>query len=204
MGHTSIKRFITASLCILAFSIIGASASFGALNAYLEIKSSDGKIYKATPDAGGKFTFTGVQPGSYELRLVASYEYFALKKKDADAHKGEIQLLSFSWGASNSGAISGSGNADRESGTPAVSEIVVTKSTDKSSPRVAAADVNGDGRADRAAPQKIREAKGISVQNPTQDGTEYYTIIMKNVIVTAACSASGTVSGIAITQPGVR
>jgi len=197
MKHSFIYRFTAASLFILALSIFGSSASFGAVADYfLKFRNTTtGKTYTAKPDASGKFTFTGVQPGTYTMILAGSDEYFALKKKDEDAHKSEIQLLSFSWGAPNSG---------RESSAPSVSEIIVTKSTDASSPNFAAADLNKDGKNDRAAEQKIREAKLISVTNPSKDGTEYYVIIMKDVIVTSMCSPTGTVSGIAINQPGVK
>ena len=204
MKHTFIYRFTVASLFILALSIFGASASFGALNAYLKLQGkTNGKSYKVTPDANGKFSFQKVEVGSYQLQLVASDEYFAAKQKDKDAHKDEIQLMSFSWGASNS-IVSNSGNADRESSAPSVSEIVVKKSTDKSSPGVASGDLNGNGTADLAAPQKIREAKGVSLQNPMQAGSKYYVIILDNVMVSSVCSPSGTISGFAINQPGVK
>jgi type VI protein secretion system component Hcp len=207
MKHSFIHHYTAASLLIIAVGIFGASASFGAeSNYYLKFRSSAGKTYTAKPDANGKFTFTGVQPGTYTLILAGSDEYFAAKKKDADAHKGELQLLSFSWSVVSRPASSSSvtGNADRESSAPSVSEIVVTKSTDKSSPDVALADLNGDGMLDRAAPQKIREPKAISLKNPVKEGTEYYVIIMQNVIVTSACSPTGTISGFAIKEQGVK
>ncbi len=53
----------------------------------------------------------------------------------------------------------GNGQADRESSAPSVSEIVVTKPSEK---RVAAGDVNGDGRADVANGPR---------QTTSQDGT---------------------------------
>jgi hypothetical protein len=64
--------------------------------------------------------------------------------------------------------------------------------------------MNGDGRNDFTAVQKIREPKAISLSNFSQDGSSYYVVIMQNVIVTSACSPTGTISGIAIKEPGVK
>jgi hypothetical protein len=184
MKHSFITRFSAASLFILALGIFASSASYGAVNAYLIFKSSDGKTFKATPDAGGKFSFTNVQPGTYSLILAGSDEYFAAKSADKDKHKNWIELQSFSWGTS--------------SGT------IISKSTDKSTPGIAVADVNKDGRNDFAVQNIISSPRKISLDNPVKDGSAYYVIVMSNVIVTSACSASGTVSNIAIKENGVK
>jgi len=199
MEHSFIRRFSAVSLFILALSLFASSASFGALNAYIIFKSSDGKIYKATPDANGKFTFTNVQPGTYSLILAGSDEYFAAKKKaDKDKHKDEIELMSFSWGASSSTISSGSSSSSSSSASS-----ILSKSSDKSTLGVAITDMNNDGRNDFAV-QKIREPKLVSLDNPVKDGSAYYVVIMKDVIITSACPVSGTVNGIAINQPGVK
>ncbi|MFI5377975.1 MAG: type VI secretion system tube protein Hcp [Tepidisphaerales bacterium] len=61
----------------------------------------------------------------------------------ANGHTGEIQLQSFQWGVGRGiGSPTGS-SADRESSAPSVSEIVVTKTTDRATPMLLQAILTG-------------------------------------------------------------
>lgn len=57
------------------------------------------------------------------------------------------------------------GQSDRESSSPSVSEVVVTKPAASDAPRVATGDVNGDGRADVAintSHSNIKNSKDVA------------------------------------------
>jgi type VI secretion system secreted protein Hcp len=58
---------------------------------------------------------------------------------------GWIELNSFQWGVGRGISSSTGGSADRESSTPSVSEIVVTKSVDKASPALTNSALQGKG-----------------------------------------------------------
>lgn len=59
----------------------------------------------------------------------------------AHKHKGEIELLSFSWGLSQSGASSGGGGG---AGKVQVGDFVITKQIDASSPKLMEACCQGE------------------------------------------------------------
>jgi type VI secretion system secreted protein Hcp len=70
------------------------------------------------------------------LAAMNAYLYIDGVKGDAtDAgHQGWIEVSSFQWGVGRGIGSPMGGSADRESSAPSVSEIVVTKNTDKASP----------------------------------------------------------------------
>ena len=168
MKHTFINRIGATTLVVLALSIFGASQSFGALNAYLQLKGTkNGKSYKTTTDATGKFSFKDVVPGSYELRFVGSPEYFAAAEK---GHKDAIEVISFQYGMALSQSGAGGSHASQAGSLDS---------------RVADADVTGDRKS----------AKTIMLAKTTKDGKTYYKIIYTDIVISAVCSPRGALQG---------
>ena len=95
---------------------------------------------------------------------------------------------------------SASGNKDRESSSPSVSEVTLTKPANGSKP-VATGDVNGDGHADRAASRN----SGHASESVNGAGRESSSPSVSEVVVTKPASggssngardvASGQVTG---------
>ena len=63
-------------------------------------------------------------------------------ESQAIQHPGEINVLNFSWGVSNPSAISGGGSG-QTAGVPKFSDILITLSLDKSSPKLMLACAQG-------------------------------------------------------------
>ena len=151
MPHFSIHRFTVAALFVLAISTIGSSVSFGGIEAYLNLKGSNGQSYKATPDASGKFTFEDVEPGTYRLLFVGSPAIFE------SAHPPLIEIQSFSWGT-------------------AVSD-------------------SNQSHAPKQEINSIPAPKIISFKRQRVVGTNYYTVVIDNIVVTGTSSPSGKLRG---------
>ena len=64
----------------------------------------------------------------------------------ADGHAKWIELNSFQWGVGRGITSPTGGSADRESTAPSVSEIVLTKETDQSSPKLLNESLQGEGQ----------------------------------------------------------
>ena len=64
----------------------------------------------------------------------------------ADGHAKWIQLNSCQWGVGRSITSPVGGSSDRESSAPSVSEVVVTKDTDSSSPKLFGEALEGEGQ----------------------------------------------------------
>ncbi len=64
----------------------------------------------------------------------------------ADGHAGWIELQSFNWGVSRDISAPTGAAADRESSAPTLHEVVVTKNTDSSSPKLLNEAYQGDGQ----------------------------------------------------------
>jgi len=95
-----------------------------------------------------------------------------IKGESVDAkHKDEIELLSFSWGVTNSGTIgSGGGGAGRET----FRDLSIVHNVDKASPRLLAACATGLHLKDATITQR-KAGKGQQ---------EYLIIKMNDVIIT--------------------
>ena len=98
----------------------------------------------------------------------------ALKGESADAkHPGEIDVLAWSWGMSNSGSThQGSGSG---AGKVNVQDISFTKYIDKSSPDLVLAACNG----------KHFDKATLVVRKAGEKPLEYLTITMSDVIITS-------------------
>ena len=100
-----------------------------------------------------------------------------------DKHKGEIEVLSFSWGVSNSASITGTGGG---AGKATFHDIVFTHGIDKASPSLLRACATG---------QHIKEAT-ITHRKAGKGQQEFLVIKLNDVIVTSVAlnDASGGTS----------
>ncbi|HYM19786.1 MAG TPA: FG-GAP repeat protein [Candidatus Kapabacteria bacterium] len=199
MKYIQKHRILLASLFILAVTVL-ASNSFAALNAYMVFKGqTNGKTYKATPDADGKFTFSNVDSGMYSLILVidaAGNAPPSAEKKKSDEHPKSIELMSFSWGATNAGARitnrpQGSNaqlSSASKTGAPA-SPTFTPDVVGQYQTRVATGDLNGDG-----IPDVIVSSVTATIDTHSADASQVSTVILQNVLVTSACSPTGKVT----------
>jgi len=99
----------------------------------------------------------------------------------SSSHKGEIELMSWSWGASNPTHISGSGMS---SGKVSMSDITCSKRVDKSSPKLLELLVTG----------KHVDLATLSCQKQTGDKKpqDYLTIKLKEVYVSSYQTGGST------------
>jgi len=88
-------------------------------------------------------------------------------------HKGEIDVLAWSWGLSQSGSFHAGGGGG--AGKASFQDISITKWIDKSSPILMLYCSNGD---------HFKKAK-LTVRKAGKKPLEYLTIDMKNVLVTS-------------------
>ncbi|MEP7234033.1 MAG: type VI secretion system tube protein Hcp [Ignavibacteriota bacterium] len=196
---TQSSRFMTASIFVLALSVLSTSVSFGALNAYLKLKGQhSGKSYKAVPDASGKFSFKDVAPDTYTLVFVGSPASPAVTVKGEssdDGHKDWIEISSFSFGSSNSGSMTtGSGASGREASAPSVSEIVVTKQMDAVSPRgvtVASGAPNRSTLATQCA--KGTHFPPVKLEMRTTGSGDPSTVVYQDIVVASTGTLDGAV-----------
>jgi hypothetical protein len=181
-----------------------SSSSFAALNAYLKLKGQkQGKTYKATPDASGKFKFSDVEPDVYDLTFEVTATDQAGNTGSDSKKISTIEISSFSWGSTNVGSNSGPGSqgggitpdAAQGKSTPVTRSNISNNRTftvDAQGPvvtisgvHVATGDVNGDGIADMiTSPVKI-SVNGASDSGPASE------IVLKNIMITSISSPSG-------------
>lgn len=99
-----------------------------------------------------------------------------------DKHKGEIEILSFSWGVSNSGSFASGGGGG--TGKASFSDVTFESATQSSSPRLAQFTANG-----KHIPTAL-----LTLRKRGQQQTEFIKITMSEVIVSSynqAGSADG-------------
>jgi type VI secretion system secreted protein Hcp len=109
-----------------------------------------------------------------------------------DKHKGEIEVLSYSWGVSNSANIGG-GAGGGGAGKATFQDLSFTHTTDKASPLLLKACATG---------QHIKEAT-ITRRKAGKGQQEYLIIKMNDVIVTSVAlsdaSGGGSAEHVSIT-----
>ena len=96
----------------------------------------------------------------------------------ADKHKGEIELVGFSWGVTNTGNPGGGGGG---AGRAQFSDLSFTKRVDKSSPVLFLACASG---------KHIKEAQ-LSVRKAGRAALEYLKIKLTDVLVTSFQETAG-------------
>ena len=100
----------------------------------------------------------------------------------AHGHKGEIEVLSFSWGVSNSGASNGGGGG---AGKVQITDFSIVKYLDSASPQLFEACCSG---------QQIPSANMTILRKAGGGQQEFFTIKMTDVFVTGV-SPGGTTGG---------
>jgi type VI secretion system secreted protein Hcp len=105
-----------------------------------------------------------------------------IKGESTDSkHKGEIDILSFSWGVTNSGTIGGGGGG---AGKATFQDLSFTHSIDKASPLLLKACATGE---------HIKEA--TITQRKAGKGQQEYLIIKMNDIIITGVSLSSSEGG---------
>ena len=98
-----------------------------------------------------------------------------------DGHEGEIEILSFSWGVSNPGAIETIGGGSG-AGKVTLSDFTVAKRSDKASPKLFRAAVREDifEEADGHAPIRL-----VMIYTPegTEESVEVFSIELDNSVI---------------------
>jgi type VI secretion system secreted protein Hcp len=110
----------------------------------------------------------------------AAVDYFlkldGIKGESVDEkHKGEIDILSFSWGVNNIGSITGGGGAGKAS----FKEFTVTKKVDRSSPKLMLACATGE----RLPQMQFAVAREPSANDP--EGGAYYIITLSDILISS-------------------
>jgi type VI secretion system secreted protein Hcp len=99
----------------------------------------------------------------------------------AEGHAKWIEVNSFQWGVGRGISSPTGASADRESSAPSVSEVVVTKSTDVSSPKLLSEAYQGEG-------QKVQ----IDFCKTDKGKLEVYlTITLENTMISGYSLSSG-------------
>ena len=106
-------------------------------------------------------------------------------ESESSLHTDEIEILSFSWGATNSAVRSAAGSP--KGGKPTVSEITITKEVDKASAQLFSACVNST----------LIKTATISWSKSTGGGKpeDYMVYTLTNVYVTSVQSSSSKDQG---------
>ena len=178
------KNFI--ALILLSVSFAATAVAQG--GAILQIQGPGG-THTAPLDPQGNANILGVKPGTYQVALLVPA---VQKVRDAanrstsasdDKHKNWIDIESWSWGASYVGSANGGvwkttdgGAAKREASAPSISEVVVTKNQDASSP---------------ALMKAVKPKRGQLTNKTNHGGTEYYKIELENILVSSVQGSGG-------------
>lgn len=101
-------------------------------------------------------------------------------------HKGEIDILSFSWGLSNSGSFSGGGGG---AGKASFQDLSLTTQLSKASPKLYLACATGD---------HIKKAT-LTVRKQGKEAQEYYIITLEDVLVSGV-QTGGAAGNSSITE----
>lgn len=96
-------------------------------------------------------------------------------------HEKWIELNSFQWGVGRGISSPTGASADRESSAPSISEIVVTKTSDKSTPKLMSEAVQGEGKTVEIHFVKTEKGKL----------TTYQTYKLTNTMISSYSQSSG-------------
>ena len=119
--------------------------------------------------------FTILIASSFGSAFAATDYFLKIEGVDGEStdakHKGQIEIDSFSWGVSNSGAMAAGGGGG--SGKASFSDLHFTKTVDKSSPKLMEAVATGEHL--RSVDLVVRKAGGEQL--------EYYKVTLQDVLI---------------------
>ena len=206
---TSSNRIFGISFVLAAMLI--STSSFAALNAYLKLKGSNGKTYKTTADASGKFSFSNVEPGNYKLVWVLP------PGEGSPTGDCEIHIESFSWGATNTGGtIDAPLSTDAQGkSTPATRSNISNNRSSGGGTEVSPEPVEMQGKSTPVTRSNIsnnRSSGGgtgkvqlqdfhfkTNASKLSKDGDEYYTVVFEDILISSYTAPSGNVGGLQCT-----
>ena len=96
----------------------------------------------------------------------------------AENHKGEIEISSWSWGVSNSGSMAAGGGGG--AGKASFSDFHITKTVDKSSPKLMEAVATGE------------HLKSLTMRKSGGNQQEYYIIHLSDIVISSYSTSSGS------------
>ena len=152
------KKILIAAFACLSAMAMAQSSNNDAASASKETKPRD----VATGQASGK---TASQPGQVTAPRDLATGQASGKRQYAPVIIRKVTDDDPAAAQTNNPPQNNGGQANRESSAPSVSEIVVTKATDKAVPQVSKGDVNGDGKADAAinnSHSNIKNSKDVA------------------------------------------
>ncbi len=172
------RTIIIKALSFVAVSAFVTSMSFAQGGAFLSLRAADGSVRTAPVSPQGSCTIDNLTPGTYGVALlvpaVQKVRDAAARSSADKGHDKWIEIQSWSWGASQSAGHGGGGGAGKVS----VHDISVTKSTDKSSPKLAEAVAKG--KISSGSPARVQATQTI-----THGGQPYYEIKLEDVMVSS-------------------
>jgi len=191
------KNFIR-TLVLVALAFI-TSASFAAQSVHLMLKGSGGKVYACKSDASGKFSFSKVEPGTYQLVWVLPDG-----TTPDNTESCAIEVESFSWGATNmgTGGHGGGGGAGRVSSTStgAVDSDDDNDGVSESSKVTKSRSNIQNNRTVNTTRSNIKR-KASEFQSTT--GGKYCVVVLEDVVISGLTDCPGTISGMAINEKGL-
>ncbi len=175
-----ISKLIASAMLVLFFAGLASATPV-----YIKFEGVDGEMQVAEVDQNGACSFKLTKPGKYKASLllpaVQKIRESPTKRANAsdDSHKETIEIASWSFGSSNPTSVGSSGiSSGREASAPSVSEIVVTKTQDKSSPKLA------EGVSKGKTTQELKK-------QTTHNGDTYYQVKLTDVMVSSWQTSSG-------------
>jgi type VI secretion system secreted protein Hcp len=177
------KTIITKLAAFILLGMLVANIA-SATPIYMKIEGVDGESQVAEVNPDGTCSFKIKKPGKYSAALLLPAvqkvrESANRSQASDDKHKEWIEVLSWSWGASNPSSVGSTGmSSGREASTPSVSEIVVTKQMDKSTPKLA------EGVSKGKTTQELKK-------QTTHNGETYYQVKLTDVMVSSWQSSGG-------------
>lgn len=205
---TFIRLFL---LCLIP--ITQSTVSVAAESVHLFLKGNNGKTYKTSTDASGKFSFDNVEPGKYELVWVLPDGTTPDKIESA-----AIEIESFSWGVSQMSHHGSSTSSNlRTTETPTAAQAPAgTGRPSPSGPSGGAPtgqptpppgiQTGGGGSGGSSGRTKSRSniQNNFTSEDFTQvSGGKYCAVLMKDVVISSLSGCEGTCGKMAINEKGV-
>jgi len=190
----TIKSSFFLAIIAIAF-LLTAYPSQGAETVHLYLKRVDNgqswDVKSTTISSNGSFIFKNVPAGNYELVLSGSEQYFTSKAAD---NLNIIEINDFNWGSSmNKTLISTSKSNIRHNGIAggaAGSEPDSTQAINTTRSNI--------------KHQNCTIAPNGTLSTTDNGKTIYYQVLVKDIVITATTSPSGTITNIAIKENGVK